>query len=203
MLSRALQNGPPSLTELERSSASHTKKGRSFEYRRRSLRRSAVGARRMPLSTACSMDAGLSLSIWSRALPGEPVPCSVALDSGRRTRWTRLWSRRPSISAAQSLRREIRRTSGDSRQVFATCECLRFEISGHSGERASKGPGRARAAGRDTNGTRRPRTPLFSRTSAQKATASGAVGQRFESSVARRVPWSDGFADILFAVEGA
>ena len=129
MLSHALQNGPPSLTELEPSSASRTKKERSFECRRRFLRRSAVGARRMPLSTGCSMVAGSSLSIWSRALPGEPVPCSLALDSGPRTLWTRLSSRRRSSSAAPSLRRGIRRTWGAFRRVFATCECLRFEIT--------------------------------------------------------------------------
>lgn len=89
-----------------------------------------MGARRMPLSTGCSMAAGSWLSIWSRALPGEPVPCSLALDSGPRTRWTRSWSRRRSSSAAPSLRRGIRRTWGAFRQVFATCECLRFEIYG-------------------------------------------------------------------------
>jgi hypothetical protein len=140
MLSHALQNGRPSLTELERSSASRTKKERSFEYRRRFSQRSAVGAPRMPLSTGCSMDAGSSLSIWSRALPGELVPCSLALDSGPRTQWTRLWSRRPSSSAAPSLRRGIRRTWGAFRQVFATCECSRSEIYGAFGGTRLEGP---------------------------------------------------------------
>ena len=59
--SSASEQGPGSPGSA-RDQASRTMRGRSFEYRRRFSRRSAVGARRMPLSTACSMDAGSAIA---------------------------------------------------------------------------------------------------------------------------------------------
>ncbi len=178
MLSHALRNGPRSLTELERSSASRMKRGRWFECRRRFSGRSAVGARQMLLSTGCSMDAGSWSSIWSRVPRGEPVPCSLALDSGPRTQWTRLWSRRPSSSAAPSLRLGIRRTWGAFRQVFATCECLRFEVYGRLRNAPRRARGAARVPGRDTIGTRSPSSPGFSRR--ERAESDGLRSRRSE-----------------------
>jgi hypothetical protein len=57
----------------------------------------------------------------------------------------------------------------------------------------SQGPNRA-TRDRDTTGTRTPRSRAFPKQNVQRATASGAVGQRFESSVARSRTLARSFA---------